>query len=113
MVVPRLDTVVARRQGRALRHDAGVELTGEPPLPSRIPTVLEQLVVRLHQIERRLVWRVAGTERHVTEPRTVRITGVVVGEHRDGVVDQIRGQVVAVLERPGWWHERVVADGLG
>ena len=105
--------VVARRHARALRDDAERDLAGEPLLALDVPAMGEQRVVFLDQVERRLVRRVAGAQRHPGQPRRLLVVGDVVGEIADGLVDQIGGQVIARGEVAGRIDRRVVAHQLG
>ena len=113
-VGPGAHRVVARRQARALRHDAELDLAGEPLLALDVPAVGEQRIVFLDQVERRLVRRVAGAQRQPGQPRRLLVVGDVVGEIADGLVDQVGGQVIARWRSlPGRIDRRVVAHQLG
>jgi hypothetical protein len=54
--------VVARRQTRALGHDAELDLTRKPTLAFDVPTLAEQGIVLGDEVGRRLVGGVAGAE---------------------------------------------------
>ena len=83
-------------------------LSGEGPLPPDVPPVVERPEVVVEPAARGLVGRVAGARRDIEEERLVRIGVAEIGDVIDGVVEEILGQVVALLIGGGWWHLVVV-----
>src|SRR5205814_5386333 len=67
----------------------------------------------LHPLGRRLVRRVAGPEAEVHEKGLRRVDGSRVGDHLLGLVDEVLGQVVALLPRARRVDLVVVADEGG
>ena len=110
---PRLHRIVARRQARALRHDAQLDLAGEPAFALGVPAVGEQRIVLADQVGRRLVRRMAGAEGQPHQPRRLGIVADMVGDVADALVDQVGGQVIAGGEAAGRIDRRVVAHQLG
>src|SRR5262245_56584022 len=72
---PSLDAIIARRQTRGHRHDPGCLLPGKAPIALEIPSVHEQRIVTLDQLEGCLMWRMARTQRKPQEPRRFRVLG--------------------------------------
>ena len=82
------------------RDDARGELARERALAPRIPAVVEAAAVAVDPLGRRLVRRVARTERQVEEERLVGVGAAQVGRPLPmALVDQVLGEVVAVGRR--------------
>jgi hypothetical protein len=102
MVGPGLDAGIARRQLGVRRHDAQRLLPRQAAFTLHVPAVAELRIVLADQCVRRLVRRMAGTQRQPQVPGAARLVGLVVGQVADALVDQVGRQVVAGLERlPG------------
>ena len=94
--VPGLHAVIARRHLRVRRHQPHRLLPRQPLLALDIPAMGEHRVIALDDIGGRLMRRVAGAERDPGQPRQIGPVGDVVGDEADRLIDQIRGQVIAV-----------------
>ena len=91
----------SRRERGALGDHAAVELAGEDALPPRLPASVVAAAVGLDPLGGHVVGGVHRPKGQVEKEGLVRC-GVVLVEHtRDGPVDEILAQVVAVLRRPG------------
>jgi hypothetical protein len=111
--VKRNGAVVARRKLRVLRHQAQRLLPRQALLALDVPAVCKGSVVFTDQLGRRLMRRMAGTQRQPGEPWRVRRIGGVVGDHADGLVHQVGRQVVAAGVSAGRIDMGVVAHQLG
>ena len=109
-VVPCVDAGVAWRELRALGDDARRELAFEPTLPGHVPSLVEPAPVLLHVARRGLVRGMGGAERDVGEERAVGPDALGVRHHLEQPVDQVLGQVVAVLGLGRRLDGMVVAD---
>ena len=112
-VVPRVDAGVARREPCALGDDTRRELAFEPTLPGDVPAVVELPPVLLHVARGCLVRGMGGAERDVREERAIGPHARGVGHHGEELVDQVFGEVVAVLRLARRCDEVVVADEFG
>ncbi len=112
VLVPRLHAVVARRHPGLVRHDPHRLLARQPLLALDIPAVREHLVVAPDDIGGRLMRRVTGAERDPGQPRQIGPVGDVIGDEADRLVDQIRGQMIAVGIGAGRIDMGVVGDQL-
>ena len=101
VLVPGFDAVVARGHLGFRRNDPQCLLPRHPPLALDVPAVREHLVIALDDIGGRLMRRVAGAEGDPGQPGQIRAIGDVVADEADRLVDQVRGQVIAVGKRPG------------
>ena len=111
--IPRLDTRVARREPSARGNDAALELSFEPPLAHDVPAFVEPAAVLGEVLRRCLVGRVGGAEGDVGEERSIGSHTLAVGDHLQHLVDDVLGDVVAVLGSAGRFDGVVVADELG
>jgi hypothetical protein len=95
-LVPGLDAGVPRRQLRPRRHDAEVDLPGQPGLADGVPAVVEPATVLLDVRLRDLVRPVGGAKCQVEEERTLGSDRLLVADEADRPVDQVLAQVVAL-----------------
>ena len=110
---PGLHPRVPPGQDRPGGDDAPLDHAGEAPLAGGVPPVGEPFVVVVDQLLRRLVRGVARARGDVREPRHVGRAGLVLGEHPDGFVDEVGGQVIAVGVGARGRDLGVVAHQLG
>ena len=110
VLVPRLHAVIARGHSGFRRHDPHRLLPRHALLALDVPAMREHLVVALDDIDGRLMRRVAGAERDPGQPRQIGPVGGVIGDEADRLVDQIRGQVIAVGVGAGRIDVGVVGD---
>ena len=111
--VPRLHPGVAGGQLGPLGQQAELLLAGEPPVPGGVPAVVEPAAPPGQVLGRGLVGGVHGPEGQVGEEGTVGADRDRVVDERDGVVDQVLAEVVALLGAPGRLDLVVVVDEVG
>ncbi len=112
-VVPRLDARVAGGQLGALGHEAALDLVGEPALAGDVPALVVAAPVLLQVRRRRLVGGVGGAEGQVEEEGPIGTDRLGVVDEPDGVVDEVLGEVVALLRGGRGLDHVVVVDELG
>ena len=91
--------VVARQLGVG-RDDAELLLAGERLLPVGVPAVVELARVLVGPLLRHVVRGVGRPEAQVQVERLVGVDLAAVGDELDRLVDEVLGQVVALLRRP-------------
>ena len=96
--LPGWDPRWARREDRALGHDARGELASECLLAPGVPALGETTLVVLDPLRRRMVGRVAGPRGEVQEEGQFVVDGAQVAQIFDGPVGEIRAEVVALVE---------------
>ncbi len=108
-----LHAVIARRHSGVRRHDAHRLLPRQPPLALDVPA-MRRTSRRIFddQVGRRLMRRMAGAERQPGQPRHIGPVGDVIGDEADRLVDQVRGQMIAVGVGAGRIDMGVVAHQL-
>ena len=99
--VPGRDPRGARRQLGAGRDDAQLELAGVGLLPPPVPSAGEVAAVALDPLGGGVVRGVTRPGAEVQEEGLVGVDGAQVTQELDGVIGEIRAQVVALLERSG------------
>ena len=99
VLVPGFHAVIARGHLGFRRNDAQRLLPRHPPLALDVPAVRENLVIALDDIGGRLMRRVAGAEGEPGQPGQIGPVGDVVADEADRLVDQVRGQMIAVGKR--------------
>ena len=99
-LVPVRHALGPRRQLGRLGHDAELLLAGQGLLPLRVPAGVEPAGVLVPPLRRDVERRVRGAEREVGEERPVGGDRLLVLDPGDRVVDQVLGEVVAVLREP-------------
>ncbi len=97
--VPVLHVRVVAREFGVLGDQAQLLLTGECSLPVGVPAVVEGALVLISPLLGDVVRGMLRPGREVQEERLVRRHLLAVGDERDRLVDQILGQVVALLGR--------------
>ena len=92
------------------RDDAQFLLPVEHQLPVGIPTAVELPGVPVGPFRRHVMRGVGRAETQVQVERLVRVDLLGVGDEPDRLVDQVLGQVVTLLRRPGRLDLMVVVD---
>ena len=96
---PVLDRVGLRRQLRARRHDAELDLAGEDLLPHRVPPLVEPAFVLRDPLLRDVVRCVRRAGGEVHEERPVRRQRLLVLHPGDGLVRHVSHEVVVRVLR--------------
>ena len=110
VLVPGLHAVIARGHPGFRRHDPHRLLPRHALLALDVPAMGEHRVIALDDIGGRLMRRVAGAEREPGQPGQIGPVGGVIGDEADRLIDQIRGQVIAVGIGAGRIDMGVVGD---
>jgi len=100
------------QHGLGRHHALGDLSVVGTPAPG-LPAVVELPAVRRHPLLGDLVGSVRGAGGQVAEERLAGGGLLLVPDHRDRLVDQVLGEVVALLGGAGRLHLGVVADQLG
>ena len=95
------------------RDDAELLLLGEHLVAVGVPAVVEHAGVLVRPLLGDVVGRMRGAEAEVQVERLVGIDLLGVGDELDGLVDQVLGEVVALLGRGRRLDLVVVVDQLG
>ncbi len=111
--LPVLDPRRSRGQQRPRRHDAELELPREGPRAPILPAGVEAAAIALDPRARRLMRRVHRAGSEIQEERLPRRGVAQVLDAPNRRVDQILGQVVALLGRARRRDEPVVSHQLG
>ena len=104
--------VVARQLGVG-GQDAELLLAGEHLLAVGVPAVVELAGVPVRPLLGHVVRRVGRPEAEVQVERLVGVDLAEVGDELDRLVDEVLGEVVALLGRPGRLDRVVVVDEVG
>ncbi len=112
MLVPCLDAVIARRHFRIFGDNAEFLLAGKAALAFPVPAAFKHRIIALDDVFRRLMRGMAGGEGAPEKPRVILRAGVVIGQHADGLIDQILRQVIAGFIGAGRVDMAVVAHQL-
>ncbi len=105
--VPAAQGIPGRHPGRPRRQDGGRreqaerELAGKDPVAPGVPAEVEPAAISLEPAARWLVRGVAGAGGEVQEERLGCVDRPQVGQELDRAIREIRGQVIAVLDRSG------------
>jgi hypothetical protein len=95
------------------RHEPELLLTREDLLAVSVLAVVELSLVAVGPLLRHVVGRVRGARAEVQEERLVRRDLLGVGDERDRLVDEVLGQVIALLRRARRLNLMVVVDQVG
>ena len=112
-LVPRLDAGVAGREVGAGRDHAELLLAGEPAAPRLVPAVVVAAPVPGEVLGRRLVRSVGRSQGEVGEERPIGSDRHRVVDELEGPVDQVLGEVVALLRRARRVDPVVVVGEVG
>ena len=113
VLVPGFDAVITRRHPGLLRHKTHRLLPRQAPFALHVPPMPEVLVVALDQIAWRLMRRMARPESQPCQPRQIGTIRHVIGDKANGLIDEIRRQVIAGLIGARWIDMRIVGDKFG
>ena len=111
--VPGGHPVRARRQDGRVGEQAGGQLAREHLLAPGVPAEVEAAAVPLEPALRRLMRGVARPGGEIQEERPVRVDGAQVAKELDSAVGEILGEVITVLDRPGWLDAVIVVVERG
>ena len=99
--LPGRDPRGARRQFGAGGNDPQLELAGVGLLPPPVPSPGEVAPVALDPLGRRVVRGVTRPGAEIQKEGSVDVDGAQVAQELDGVIGEVRAQVVALFERSG------------
>ena len=108
--LPTSHPLVAGRQAGVRRDKAQSLLPFQPPLALDVPAGLKDRVIASNDVYRRLVRRMTGAQGQPDQPGVFRRVCLMFGDEADRLIDQVRGQMVAVSVSARRVDDRVVPD---